>query len=51
MPSHMCQTRDGRWTQLLNIYPRTKTAALAFFGTNDDPRAIGEAVRRWDGGG
>jgi crotonobetainyl-CoA:carnitine CoA-transferase CaiB-like acyl-CoA transferase len=49
MPSHMYQTRDGRWMQLLNIYPRTKTAALAFFGTNDDPRAIGEAVRRWDG--
>jgi crotonobetainyl-CoA:carnitine CoA-transferase CaiB-like acyl-CoA transferase len=49
MPSHMYRTRDGRWIQLLNIYPRTKTAALAFFGTNDDPRAIGEAVRRWDG--
>ena len=49
MPSHMYQTRDGRWMQLLNIYPRTKTAALAFFGTNDDPRAVGEAVRRWDG--
>jgi crotonobetainyl-CoA:carnitine CoA-transferase CaiB-like acyl-CoA transferase len=45
----MYQTRDGRWMQLLNIYPRTKTAALAFFGTNDDPRAVGEAVRRWDG--
>src|ERR1700730_18777576 len=42
-------TRDGRWTQLLNIHPRTKTAALAFLGTNDDPRAIGEAVRRWEG--
>ena len=49
MPSHMYQTRDGRRMQLLNIYPRTKTAALAFFGTNDDPRAVGEAVRRWDG--
>jgi crotonobetainyl-CoA:carnitine CoA-transferase CaiB-like acyl-CoA transferase len=49
MPSHIYQTRDGRWIQLLNIYPRTKTAALAFFGTNDDPRAVGEAVRRWDG--
>jgi crotonobetainyl-CoA:carnitine CoA-transferase CaiB-like acyl-CoA transferase len=49
MPSHMYQTRDGRWMQLLNIYPRTKTAALAFLGTNDDPRAVGEVVRRWDG--
>jgi crotonobetainyl-CoA:carnitine CoA-transferase CaiB-like acyl-CoA transferase len=48
MPSHMYQTRDGRWIQLLNIYPRTKSAALAFFSCNDDPRAIGEAVRRWD---
>jgi hypothetical protein len=36
MPSHMYQTRDGRWMQLLNIYPRIKTAALAFFGTNGE---------------
>jgi crotonobetainyl-CoA:carnitine CoA-transferase CaiB-like acyl-CoA transferase len=49
MPSHMYRSRDGRWMQLLNIYPRTKTAALAFLGTNDDARAIGDAVRRWDG--
>ncbi|WP_168073837.1 CoA transferase [Caulobacter sp. SSI4214] len=48
MPSHMYQTRDGRWIQLLNIYPRTKTAMLGFLGCNDDPRAIAEAVRRWD---
>lgn len=49
MPSHMYPTRDGRWIQLLNIYPRTKTAALAFLGCNDDSGAIGEAVRKWDG--
>jgi hypothetical protein len=48
-PSYMYPTRDGRWIQLFNIYPRTKTAALAFLGCNDDPRAIGEAVRKWDG--
>jgi hypothetical protein len=32
----------------LNIYPALKTKALAFFGCNDDPKAIGEAVRKWD---
>jgi hypothetical protein len=26
-----------------------RLSRLAFFGTNDDPRAVGEAVRRWDG--
>jgi crotonobetainyl-CoA:carnitine CoA-transferase CaiB-like acyl-CoA transferase len=48
MPSFMYPTRDGRWMQFVNIYPRTKTAALAFLGCNDDPRAIGEAIRKWD---
>jgi hypothetical protein len=33
---------------LMNIYPALKTKALAFFGCNDDPKAIGEAVRKWD---
>ena len=47
MPSHMYQTRDGRWMQLLNIYPRTKTAALAFFGTNGELRdAAGRGMCR-----
>jgi crotonobetainyl-CoA:carnitine CoA-transferase CaiB-like acyl-CoA transferase len=48
MPSFMYQTRDDRWIQFVNIYPRTKTAALAFLSCNDDPRAVGEAIRRWD---
>jgi crotonobetainyl-CoA:carnitine CoA-transferase CaiB-like acyl-CoA transferase len=48
MPSFMYPTRDGRWMQFVNIYPRSKTAALAFLGCQDDPRAIGEAIRGWD---
>jgi hypothetical protein len=31
----------------MNIYPALKTKALAFFGCNDDSKAIGEAVRHW----
>ncbi|AJA07160.1 MULTISPECIES: CoA transferase [Sphingomonadales] len=49
MPSHMYQTRDGRWIQLLNIYPRTKSAALALLGCNDSVSAISAAVRGYDG--
>ena len=49
MPSHMYQTRDGRWIQLLNIYPRTKSAALAMLGCNDSVSAISAAVRGYDG--
>lgn len=49
MPSHMYQTRDGRWIQLLNIYPRTKSAALALLGCNDSVSAISAAVRKYDG--
>ena len=49
MPSHMYQTRDGRWLQLLNIYPRTKSAALALLGCSDSVSAIAAAVREHDG--
>jgi hypothetical protein len=48
MPSFMYPSRDGRLMQFTNIYPKTKTAALAFLRCNDDPRAIGEAIRQWD---
>jgi crotonobetainyl-CoA:carnitine CoA-transferase CaiB-like acyl-CoA transferase len=48
MPTNMYTTRDGRRMLLMNIYPALKTKALAFFGCNDDPKAIGEAVRHWD---
>jgi crotonobetainyl-CoA:carnitine CoA-transferase CaiB-like acyl-CoA transferase len=48
MPTNMYPTRDGRRMLLMNIYPTLKTKALAFFGCNDDPTAIGEAVRKWD---
>src|ERR1700733_12407234 len=48
MPTNMYPTRDGRRMLLMNIYPALKTRALGFFGCNDDPKAIGEAVRKWD---
>lgn len=48
MPSFIYSTRDGRWVQFINMYPRTKSAALAFLSCNDDPRAVGEAIQRWD---
>jgi CoA-transferase family III len=48
MPTQMYPTRDGRRVLLMNIYPALRTKALAFLGCNDDPRAIGEVVRKWD---
>jgi crotonobetainyl-CoA:carnitine CoA-transferase CaiB-like acyl-CoA transferase len=48
MPTNLYSTRDGRRVLLMNIYPALKTKALAFFGCNYDPKAIGEAVRKWD---
>ncbi|MEH2474317.1 crotonobetainyl-CoA:carnitine CoA-transferase CaiB-like acyl-CoA transferase [Nitrobacteraceae bacterium AZCC 2161] len=48
MPTQMYPTRDGRRVLLMNVYPALKTRALAFLGCNDDPRAIGEVVRKWD---
>jgi crotonobetainyl-CoA:carnitine CoA-transferase CaiB-like acyl-CoA transferase len=48
MPSFMYMTRDDRWVQFINIYPRAKSAALAFLGCHDDPRAVGEAIRKWN---
>jgi hypothetical protein len=48
MPTNIYPTRDERRMLLMNIYPALKTKALAFLGCNDDPRAIGEAVRKWD---
>jgi crotonobetainyl-CoA:carnitine CoA-transferase CaiB-like acyl-CoA transferase len=47
-PSHMYPTRDGRWIQLLNIYPKAKTRELAFLGCADNPGAISEVTRRWN---
>ena len=48
MPSHMYPTRDGRWIQLLNIYPKASTHALAFLGCADNHQAISEVTRKWD---
>jgi crotonobetainyl-CoA:carnitine CoA-transferase CaiB-like acyl-CoA transferase len=48
MPTNMYPTRDGRRVLFMNIYPRTRSAALAFLGCNDDPRAIGAVIRKWD---
>ena len=48
MPSYMYPTRDGRWIQLLNIYPKANTSALAFLGCPDNPQAISEVSRKWN---
>ena len=48
MPTNMYPTRDGRRALFMNIYPRIRSAALAFLGCNDDPRAIGAVIRKWD---
>jgi hypothetical protein len=44
MATHMYATRDGRRMLFMNIYPKIKTAALAFLGCNDGPRAVGAAI-------
>ena len=48
MPMYMYPTKDGRWIQLLNIYPRVKTRALAFFGCADNYAAISAVTRKWN---
>jgi hypothetical protein len=48
MLTNIYSTRDERQILLMNIYPALKTKALAFFGCSDDPKAIGETVRKWD---
>lgn len=49
LPTTMYRTADDRWVQLINVYPRTKKTALAFFNCYDDRRAVAEAVRKWNG--
>jgi hypothetical protein len=44
----MYQTRDARWIQFANIYPRARAAAVTFLGCGEDLRAVGESIRRWD---
>lgn len=48
MPMYMYPTRDGRWIQLLNIYPKVKTRALTFLGCADNYPAISEVTRKWN---
>ncbi len=48
MPTNIYPTRDGRRVLFMNIYPRMKSAALAFLGCHDDPRAIAAVIRKWD---
>jgi len=48
MPMYMYPTKDGRWIQLLNIYPKAKTRALAFFGCADNYQAIAAETRKWN---
>ncbi len=48
-PNFMYPTRDGRWLQFINLYPRARSAMLAVLGCNDDFRAVTDIVRGWDG--
>jgi crotonobetainyl-CoA:carnitine CoA-transferase CaiB-like acyl-CoA transferase len=41
-------TKDGRWMQLMNIYPQAKHRALQFFACADDYKAIADITRKWD---
>jgi CoA-transferase family III len=47
-PTNMYRTADDRWVLLINVYPRTKKTALAFFDCHDDGRAVAEAIRKWN---
>ncbi len=48
MPTNIYRTRDGRRILFMNIYPGTRSAALAFLGCNDTPTAVGSMIRKWD---
>ena len=48
MPTYMYPTRDGRWIQLLNTYPKAKTRALAFLDCADNYPAIEAVTRHWN---
>jgi crotonobetainyl-CoA:carnitine CoA-transferase CaiB-like acyl-CoA transferase len=48
MPMNMYRTRDNRRILFMNIYPGSRSAALAFLGCNDAPTAIGSVIRKWD---
>ena len=47
-PTHMHPTRDGRWIQLFNVYPKAKTHALAFLNCADNYQSIAAVTRKWD---
>ena len=48
MPTYMYPTRDARWIQLLNTYPKAKTRALAFLDCADNYPAIEAVTRQWN---
>jgi crotonobetainyl-CoA:carnitine CoA-transferase CaiB-like acyl-CoA transferase len=48
MPTNMYRTRDDRRVLFMNIYPGTRSAALAFLGCNDNPTAVGSVIRQWN---
>ncbi|MGP8244380.1 MAG: CoA transferase [Bryobacteraceae bacterium] len=41
-------TKDGRWMHIMNLYPKARTRALAFFGCADNFQAISEVTRKWN---
>jgi hypothetical protein len=48
LPTNIYRTRDNRRILFMNIYPGSRSAALAFLGCNDDPTAIGSVIRKWE---
>src|SRR5260370_39311536 len=48
MPTNMYMSRDNRRVLFMNIYPGTRSAALAFLGCNDNPTAVGSVIRQWN---
>lgn len=46
--SHKYRTKDGRWIQLFNIYPKAKSRALAFLNCPDNCDAVSRVARQWN---
>lgn len=46
--SYKYPTKDGRWIQLFNIYPKAKTRALAFLKCPDSYQAVANVTRQWN---
>lgn len=48
LPMYKYPTKDRRWIQLFNFYPKAKTNALAFLDCADNYEAIAKVTRKWN---